>query len=348
MALVTDRELKASVKCNKIDNLYYFYGKDIAAVEAYKKMVVSKTVKGGDEIYNLHAFEGKNFNIDEFTDACEALPMFADYVCCTVCDLNAESLNADALKWLIKFIEDIPDTTVLIFYYTSVDVTDGKKYPTPKNKKLLDAVSKKGTVCNFVFKTPDALGKDIAAKINKNGGIISKEAAVYLAQLCGCNTMIIENEIEKLLAYSAGNEITKDTINMLCPRQIETTTFDLAKAIARKDKYTSMCMLNDLNIEKIDAVPILYAVSGNMVDLYRVKVAMGCAKGTYDVIDDFGYPKNLSFRVDNAFRDVRSYSVAHLRKCIQILVETDVAMKSSNTDKMVLLEEAIVKMLSLK
>ena len=136
MALVTDRELKASVKCNKIDNLYYFYGKDIAAVEAYKKMVVSKTVKSGDEIYNLHAFEGKNFNIDEFTDACEALPMFADYVCCTVCDLNAESLNADTLKWLIKFIEDIPDTTVLIFYYTSVDVTDGKKYPTPKNKKL--------------------------------------------------------------------------------------------------------------------------------------------------------------------------------------------------------------------
>ena len=88
-----------------------------------------------------------------------------------------------------------------------------------------------------------------------------------------------------------------------------------------------------------------------MVDNYTtiiINIDLALIAFFYDVIDDFGYPKNLSFRVDNAFRDVRSYSVAHLRKCIQILVETDVAMKSSNTDKMVLLEEAIVKMLSLK
>ena len=277
-----------------------------------------------------------------------ALQMFSFHVCCTVCDLNAETLAADILKWLIDFISDLPDTTVLVFYYTSVDVTDGKRYPTPKNKKLMDAVAKIGSVCDFQYKTPEALAKDIDAMAKKEGAKIQYEAAVYLARLCGCSTIMAENEIAKLTAYVNGGEITKDTVDLLCSRQIETTSFDLAKAIARKDSHRSLALLNDLNIEKTEAIAVLYAITASMVDLYRAKVAFNCRKNVSDVVNDFGYAKNVAFRVDNAFRDVNVYSLLHLRTCVQILVETDVAMKSLKTDKWVLLEEAVVRMLNLK
>lgn len=348
MAAVIESDLKAAVKMGKLDNLYYFYGKDIAAVENFRKMVVSKAVKKGDETYNLHAFDGKNFDINEFTDACEALPMFAEYVCCTVSDLNAETLNADTLNWLIKFIGDIPDTTVLVFYYTSFDVTDGKKYPTPKNKKLMDAVAKKGSVCNFVYKTPDMLAKDIAAKITKSGSSISKQTAAYLAQVCGCDSMIIGNEIDKLTAYSGSNEITKETVDLLCTLQLDTNAFDLAKAIARRDKALAMKKLNELEAEKVEPVAIMYAITGNMLDLYRAKTALGSGKAPSEAAADFGYSANIKFRIDNAFRDARLFSMGHLRKCMQILTETDVKMKSLKTDNMILLEEAVIQMLSSK
>ncbi len=346
MALITESALKADLKANKLSNIYYFYGKDVAAVETYRQAVVSKAVKKGDETYNLHVFNGENFNIDEFSDACEALPMFADYVCCTVCDLNADSLYADTLNRLVKLTEDIPDTTVLMFFYTSVDVTDGKKYPTAKNKKLMDAAAKKGTVCNFGYKTPATLSKDIMAKVSKREASISKEAAVYLAELCGCDTMLIGNELDKLVSYSGKEEITKETVLLLCPRQIETTSFDLARAVMRHDRYSAMKLLNDLVLEKIDPISILYAVSGNMIDLYRAKLAMGSRRTASDVMADFGYSKNIGFRVDNAFRDINSFSLPHLRKCMKILADTDTAMKSLRTDSMTLLEEAVVKMLA--
>ena len=58
MAAVIESDLKAAVKMGKLDNLYYFYGKDIAAVENFRKMVVSKAVKKGDETYNLQLLPG--------------------------------------------------------------------------------------------------------------------------------------------------------------------------------------------------------------------------------------------------------------------------------------------------
>lgn len=346
MAVITESDLKASIKNRQYKNVYYFYGRDIASLEAYTKSLVSRIVGKSDDTCNLHAFDGKSFDMDIFFDACEALPLFAEHVCCTVCDLNAESLNVDTLSRLIEIAGNLPESTVLIFYYTSVDVTDGKKYPTAKNKKLMDAVGKVGGVCNFGLKTPAALSKDIMAKASKSGCGMSRDAAAFLAQQCSCNMLLIENELNKLTAYAAGNEITVDTVRELSPRQIETTAFDLARAIMRMDTKTAMRLLNDLTEEKTEPIPLLYAVTGNMLDLYRARAAISCGKTPEDVKADFGYAKNVQFRVDNAFRDAHRISQPHLRRCMKILADTDAAMKSSRTNPMTLLEEAIVKMLS--
>lgn len=341
-------EFKAALKCDGPQNVYYIYGKDIVSVENSYKLLCSAAVKKGDETYNLHTFDGRNFDFDEFTDACEALPLFADYVLCAVNDLNAEELKAEDLNWLVKFIADIPETTILVFYYTGFDVTAGKKAPTAKNKKISDVAAKKGKVYNFELKTADVLVKEIVSKVNKAGSSISKENAQLLVQLCCNDSLIIKNETDKLLAYCGNNEITASAIDALCPRQIDAKTYKLADAIVRREKFRAMSLLNDLKTELTEPISILYAVTGSMLDMYRAKIAVSSRHTASDVMEDFKYQKNLSFRVNNAFRDVRYYSVRDLRMCLKILTETDVAMKSSKTDRMILLEEAIIKMISLK
>lgn len=344
MAAITESDLKTSLKNKQFLNAYYFYGKDTASVELYAKGLISKIVDRDNADYNLHRFEGKSFDIEMFSDACDGLPVFAEYVCCAVCDLNAESLSADNIKRMTEIISNLPESTVVIFYNTSVDVTDGKKFPTAKNKKLIDAVGKVGGVCNFALKTPAVLSKDIMAKVSKAGCGISKEAAYFLAEQCLCDALMINNEIDKLTAYAAGNEITIEIIRQLSPRQLDTTSFDLAKALSRMDGKTSMRLLNELNEEKIEPIAVLYAVTGNMIDLYRARAAMASGKTPGDVKEDFGYAKNLHFRVDNAFRDVQRISMPHLRECMRILAETDAAMKSLKTPAQTLLEEAVIKM----
>lgn len=347
MPTIIENELKAVIRSAQFKNVYCFYGKDIVSVEKYKNALVSKAVKT-DDVYNYHVFDGKNFDYEEFYEACEALPVFAEHVCCVVSDLVANKDGKDMLADVLKYIPDIPETTIVIFFYTSIDITEGKKYPSPKYKKLVDAVSKKGDVCVFELKTAEELAKAIVAKVTKSGGSISKDTAVYLAKLCGCDSMITANETDKLIAYKNGGEITKADIDLVSPRQLEATTYKLASAIARRDKYNSIQLLNDLILEKEEPIKIIYAISGNMLDLYRVKLGIGSRKSTGEIISDFDYKKNMEFRVNNAYRDARFYSTSHLRKCLNILTETDYKIKSSKTDSIVLLQEAIVQMLSLE
>ncbi len=347
MALVTENNLKTALRNGKTENAYCFYGKNIAEIEKYKNSVVSKTVKT-DDVYNYHFFDGKDFVFDDFYEACEALPAFAEKVCCVVSDLPAFKDKKDMLTDVVKYIPDIPETTVVVFYYTSIDIAEGKKNPSSKYKKLTDAISKKGAVCSFDLKKPEDLAKIIMAQVEKQGGSISKDNAIYLAKLCGCDTMITANETEKLIAYKNGGEITRADIDLVSPRQLEENAFKLASSIARHDKYNSLKILNDLIAEKVEPISIIYAVSGNMFDLYRVKLGIGSRKTIGEIISDFGYIKKLEFRVENAYRDARFYSTAHLRKCMKILTETDYKIKSSNTDSIVLLQEAIVEMLSLE
>ena len=348
MAIVTENDLKLALKNRQYMRAYYFYGRDIAAVESYTNSFISRIVDKENSAYNFRAFDGKGLDLEALADACEMLPVFAEYVCCTVSDLNAESLNADSLKQLTGIVSDLPESTILIFYHTSVDVCDGKKNPTAKNKKLMDAVGKIGGVCNFALKTPAVLSKEIMAKVSAAGCGISKDAAMFLAEQCLCNSMMIGNEIDKLTAYACGNEITVDMIRALSPRQIETTAFDLVKAIVRMDVRTAMRLFDDLVAEKTEPIPILYAISGNMLDLYRARAAMSARKTAADVKEDFGYSSAVAFRVDNAFRDVQRIPMPHLRMCVKILAETDAAMKSLKTDPYILLEEALIKMLSFR
>ena len=167
---------------------------------------------------------------------------------------------------------------------------DGKRLISKKDLStfMTYAAGKNGGVCNFALKTPAVLTKEIMAGVSKEGCGISRDAAAFLAEQCSCNTLMIENEIEKLTAYASGNEITVDMIKALSPRQIETTTFDLARAITRMDAKAAMRLFGDLAQEKTESIIILYSITGNMLDLYRARAAMSCRKTAADVKEDFG------------------------------------------------------------
>ena len=344
MAAVNENELIKAIRAKEYKRAYYFYGKDIMTIEAYTKRLSAKLVNKDDETYNLHRFEGKALDLSELSDCVDALPMFSDRVCIIINDLNAEELGADDLAFLIKIVEGIPESTTVIFYITGFDVTGGKKSPTAKNKKLIDMVSKAGCVCELSYKKPVELVKPIMEKVEKLGTTISKQNAEYLATLCLSNMVLIGNEIEKLSAYTNGNEITAEVIDLLVSRQLDSNSFALAKAVVGFEEKKAMLLLDELFQQRIEPVAILAAISMSFVDLYRAKIGINEGLQAANVTEDFGYKGNRGFAVTNAFRDVRKISVEHLRACMKILADTDIDMKSTRADGRLLIEKAITEM----
>ncbi len=346
MALISDNELKSAIKFGNFTNIYYFYGKDNAMINIAVNNLKKKVVDKDYEDFNYHFFDGKNINWDGFTDAVEAYPLFAERSLVVVNDLNAEKIGKDRLTWLIKYLADIPNTTMILFYTSSLDVTNGRKNPTAENKKLIDFVAKNGTATDFAYRTPYALAKDIVKKSERAKVHIDVKIAQIIAENCSCNTLLIGSEVDKMINFVGENGvIDREVVEELCVKTTEVTAFNLANAVAQNNRGKAFKCLEDLYNERVEPTIILSAVSGSLLDLYRAKLAITYGKSSSDVVADFKYQRNLAFRVDNAFRDSRLFSLSHLRYCIKILSETDVFMKSAKIDQQVLLEKAIIKML---
>lgn len=348
MAVISDTDLFKKIKKNEYSNVYYFYGKDVLSIERAVKKVIRSVLKDNDETYSLHRFSGDNLNLSELADCVSMIPMFSEYICITVNDLNGENMSADEISTLIEIIEDVSESAILIFYITGFDVCSGKKFPTAKNKKIIDCASKKGAVCDFSFKKPADLVKGIIEKAEKSKCSISKENALYIAAKLLSDPMCIDNEMNKLVSYANGREITREDIDLLTASRLDSTAFDLAKSVVNFNSDKAYKLLDELFEQRGEAIPILAAVSMSFTDIYRAKAAILSNKKTSEVAEDFRYPKNRIFAVDNAFRDVRKTEIRHIRRCISVLANTDIKLKSTSNDGRLLIEEAIAEMLLTK
>ena len=238
MASLSVADTTKLIKSGDIKNRYYFYGKDIVATQKLTKLLLKKIVKSTTDGYSK--LDGEKLNLSELSDMAEMYPMFTEYNCILINDLNAENLVADDLKRLLKIIEDIPPTTVIIFNITGFDLKAGKRTVSAKNKKLIDLITKIGVVCEAVFKTGTELTKAIVDRVAKEGCTISKSNAEEIAELCLCDSMLIKNELDKLCAYANGSEITKEMIGMLVSKQLDSNAFALAKSVVSLRTSESM------------------------------------------------------------------------------------------------------------
>lgn len=345
MTLLTNNQIISELKSGKIRNTYYLYGLDINAVEKLAGTIRKKIVREGDEAYNLYQFDGQNLNLEEFSDAAETYPCLADYKCIMINDLNMESLDAAHIKIFMKILEDIPPTTVVVFYITGFDIKAGKKTLSAKNKKLVEFIGKSGAVCEMNFMTPQQLADVIVKKAGANGCSISYQNAAELAQRCLCNTLIVANELDKLCSYVGSGEITHETIEMLVSRQLDADAFALAKAVTSFNGEKALSLLDDIISMGTEPIILVSAMGSAFGDLYKSKLGFERGFSERIVAEDFGY-KGREFVVRNAMRDSRNISLPHLRYCIRVLMETDRSLKSSRTESRLLIEKAIAQMIA--
>lgn len=349
MPIITDSELIKSIRSGKILPIYYFWGKDIATMESVAKRLADKLCPDRENSINHRFYSAQNFNLGEFADACEALPMFGDRVLIMLNDINAESLRGDDLNYLTDVLKGIdPETTTVIFYSSGVDLCGGKKNLSPKNKKLADVISKVGGgVTEFAYKRPNELVKYIQSKCSDRLCVIHPKEAENLAAMCLCDILTVNNEIEKLTSYVGKGEITQKIIDLLVSGQLDTDAYKLANAVTLGNANEVFKILPELYAKQAEPIVLTSVISSAFIDLYRASLAYSSGRTQSNLTSDYNY-KGRDFVVKNALRDCRRISLEKLRSCIAIMSECDIDIKSKRTDPKLQLETALVRMLALK
>ncbi len=349
MPLLKDEELFKRIKMGDIKPVYLLYGQEAYFITACVDAIVKKTVAKGNESFNLNRFSGDKLSMNDVEDAVEALPIMLSAIECKKCvvikDLDIDKLAKNDLEQLMEMVTNPNESTALIIYSTSI-VYDMKK--SSKLKKLSEQVQKTGAVCEFALKDKPALKRALCATAKKSGLQLEMPTAELIIDRCSQSYEVLLNELDKLISYVSGSnktEITKLDIDECCIASIDSTSFDLAKAILNKRYERAFMLLDELFYQRVEALSILGALNMCFIDLYRAKTGMATGHSIDEVLTDFNYPKNRLFAVKNAFRDVSGMSIEAIRRGLNALVEADLKLKSSKMEDRIILEYMIGSMI---
>ncbi len=339
MSQLSESDIKSQIKNREFANAYLFYGEESYLKEFYIGQIKKKVVDPTFESFNFHLYDGKDTELDDVLKDAQMLPMMSEYNLVILRDYPIEKSKTD-MKLLLEFLDDAPESTILIFYYYS-------KEPDIKSasfKKLESAFNKAGAVVKLNKRSENDVAKLLVSGAKKRGSSIDINNAKYLISVAGNDLKNLFNEIDKLSYYAKDSEITKEIIDDMATKCFQARIYDLSKAILKSDFDLSYNLLKGLITDKDSYIAIVSTVAGVYVDMYRVKCSK-LAGNSYDDIAKYYNYKGRDFALKNATRDCAKLSVNQLRTSLDIILDADLKLKSTAINADVLLEEMVVKLI---
>lgn len=339
MALIFESDLKKQIKEKNMSNCYLFYGSEDYLKQFYAEKICKTFVTPGSETFSLRKYDGKDNTLDDVLEGASSMPFMSEYCVVVARDFSLDSLNNDDKDKLLPFLENIPDTSITIFWMDSIDVQP----KVTKWKWVIDNFTKFATIVNFEKPVGRNLLKLLCAYASKQGCMMNENTASYLVEASGDSLNILFNEIQKAANFAGqGNEITRNCIDSTAVRSLEAKVFDLSKLILNHNPQGALELLHILMLQKAEPIDIFGVILTSFVDIYRVKVSTSGGESITYSAKIFDY-RNKEFRLKNAERYARNLSVEQIRECFDCFAESDRALKSTAQTGELILEKLIVK-----
>ena len=227
--------------------------------------------------------------------------------------------------YLKENIQMINDTTIIVFVENEVE----------KNS-IYNTIEKIGKVCNFEEQKPFQIIKRLKSICNNYKVNVDENTLQYLIECSGTNMQDLINEIRKLIEYAGENgTITKEAVDKLCIKKIESVIFDLTDNLGQKKVKEAMEVLYNLIASKEPMQKILITLYNHFKKLYFVKLAIEYNK---DIAIALNLKPNQMFLVNKYKLQAKGFKTSELANIIQELEDLDYKYKTGLIDLNVGLE----------
>ncbi len=356
MGAITETQLKNELKSGNLSRIYFLYGEEDFLVKTYSERIVDAAV----------AKDMRDMNFAKFTetpraavlaDYLDEMPVFADYKCALVMNLEFDKIDAAEQKKYAELFKNIPETAVLIIDQRRIDpaLYSGKKGKDKHSdkeinaaKKLFETVGKYAQLCEFKYLSMNRVCTQIRRRVERAGCTIADENASVLAEECGMSLTLLGNEIDKLCSYKQSGEITKSDIDMLVPKRADAGIFTLSDALFEGDTQKAFEILDELFAQQFEEHEIFGVLSGYFVNLYRAKLGMAAGKSWSETAQAFGYFGGKSYSLKFAYPKASKLSVRYLGDCLTVMYKTNKLLNSSKMDGRIILESAVAELSMIK
>lgn len=338
--------LMRQLKSGKLASVYFIYGTENYLKHTAVKEILDRCIDEEMADFNFQHFVGDSIEVSEIIDATAQLPMMAEYRCVLVEDLDIPHLGSNEMDNFCECISSLSETTVLIIWQNDIESPAKDK----KVEKVARLCAKTGNVLRLDIPRTGDIATQLCERSEKIGCHISKNDAFYLIERCGRDLTTLYSELDKLAVYSGRKAITRETINLVCPPSVEADVYQISRSILAGKSDEAFKITERLLAQRVKPIEIFSQLMGNFIDLYRAKAASCASMKEEDIIAAFpdDYTERRKFRVTNAMRDQSRYSLADIRRYIELLYDAELALKSGGIDRQTCIEQLIARLCTVK
>ncbi len=252
------KSLTEDIKTQSFKNAYLLYGEETYLLRQYAKMLQNALVSPDDKI-NLSKMEGKSTDVNQLIGTAQTMPFFAEHRCIVVSDSGFFKKSSEELA---AYIEEIPESTVLLFLEQDVD----------KRSKLFKQVQKWGRVVEFGRQKEAVLMKWALARLQKEQKKITRSVMELFLSKTGNDMEVIDRELEKLLCYTMDKEVIEaEDVEAICANQVSGKIFAMVDAIAAKQQKKALELYYELLLMRERPMYILASLSRQFRTLLHLK-----------------------------------------------------------------------------
>ena len=151
---------------------------------------------------------------------------------------------------------------------------------------------------------------------------------------------IMLNEIEKLISFTDGREITKEDILAMMPQKSENDIFNLVDYLSQKNIKRALDILNEL-IYKGEKIPfILFMVARQFNLLFNLKLGIESEKSKEVLASEL---RLHPYVCEKMISQSNKFTIKRLKRNIGLCLETEKVLKSTSTDDKINIEVFMIK-----
>ena len=176
--------------------------------------------------------------------------------------------NKQFIEKFASCIDSISDDTDIIFVQEKYD----------KRSSFYKLLQKKADNKVFEELNEAALIKWIGEYVSHEQGTIKSHDARYLIERVGMSQRTVRSELDKLLSYN--NVITKDSINLLTARNVQSTIFDLIEETFAGRTVRALDLYREQRMQKVEPLQIIAMIVWQLHILAIVKTGVSKSPDT--------------------------------------------------------------------
>jgi len=328
--------LKEELRRGEPARLYFFYGEEVFLLHHYLKQLQKTIVDPLTECFNYHKLTNETFDMRSFADSVENLPMMAERTMVVVDEVDIFKLGEGDRERMLEILTDIPEYCTVVFTYETTAFKPDKRL-----KKLWDAISHHGRLVEFEKQNQRDLVSWIARHFAAAGKRIAPDLCVHLIDITGGTMTALAGEISKICAYSGAEEIRKSDIDAVVEPVLDAVVFQLTDLLVAGEVGAALLKLRQLLKMQQEPIAILGAIGGHFRRLAVAKTLLDNGKTAADLMKLCGladYPARKTMSAAGRF------SARFYKKAAELVLESDVRMKTSYDDPSRILEVLVLQL----